>query len=1570
MNITWCVPGSTTNYTLTAGSGGNGSVTLTPPGTPPGTFGSGTIVTLTPVPDSGFVFDSWSGTDYLDVYLDAGVYKIDMDGNKSIQANFAAAHKLTVAVLTDRVGQTGGTTSPAVGEHWYKAGTVVPVTATANPGFHFAVWSGGYCSGSNPTSCSVTMDGDRLVEANFAIDLVAMSVTFPGTGSGTVTSAPTGISCSSAPCSYSFDYNSSVTLTANPTAGSYFEGRGGACSGSGTCNVTMTEVKNVTATFNLGTCGTYPISQSSDDAVQAASGTPTVSLTANPMQTYSTTLRWWGFRFTGVAVPQGATVAKAYLTFKAQTANSNTGPTQRWYAQAVDDAPTFTATDGDLSGRARTAASVDYAMPAFVLDTFYSTNDISVVAQEVVNRAGWASGQSMTFLGEALSGTENKRIYSWDDSGTGNEPSLTICYVAAVTTLPDVTTQAVTGITATTATGNGNVTSLGSPNPTQHGVVWSTSANPTTANSKTTDGAVSATGAFTSSITGLAAGMLYHVRAYATNIAGTAYGEDVSFTTTPGAFGKTSPADTATGVATNPTLTWEASSGATSYKYCYAAGTSCTPNITTGSTSAALTGLSNNQMYYWIVQAFNDAGNTYSDGGSFWTFTTAAAVPPGAFGKTAPTDGATNEPVNTTLSWGTSTGATSYEYCMSTNPSCTMFTDNGAATSVFVPVLGHSQLYYWQVRAKNASGYTQANGGTFWSFTTIVAAPGAFNKLTPADLATGVSLNPTLSWGASTNATSYEYCYSTTFGCTPSTSTSSTSASISGLAVNTLYYWQVQAVNVGGTTVADTGAYISFRTGTAPAAFNKSTPTDGATNQSLSPSLTWGASTGVTKYWVCYDTSSSTCASSQPVIRSYANPQLGSIVWIDVGSATHYDLSGLLNNQTYYWQVKAENAFGTTYANSQGNTWSFTTLPAAPTATTGTASSILAVTATLNGTVNAKNSSTTVTFEYGLDTSYGTTVTAAQSPVSGTSDTAVSAAISGLVPNTLYHFRVVGVNSAGTTNGSDLTFTTLAAPPTVTTGVASSITSTGATLHGTVNANNASTTVTFQYGLDTNYGSTVTATQSPVTGTSDTSVSAAITGLVPNTLYHFRAVGVSSGGSTVGSDASFTSQVAAPAAFTKTLPTSGTTGVATNPTLSWGTSTGATSYEYCYATTTGCTSWISVGTATSIGLTSLSNGQQYFWQVRARNGGGDTLADAGTYWNFTTIVAGPAAFGKISPASGTTGVATNPTISWGTSANATSYEYCYATTTGCTSWASVGTATSVGLTGLSGNQQYFWQVRALNGGGNTLADTGTYWSFTTIAYTLTYSSTTGGSVINPATSPTSYGPGTVVTITAQATAGYHFVDWTGNVGTVAAPTNASTTITMNGSYVIVANFALDTQTHSIPLVVGWNLVSFKFHPVSTLVADVLASVSPNYDLVYAWNGSTGQWMKADNVPLSSDSLNDLNEGMGFWIRMTAPDTLEVSGSTPTSTNITLYTGWNLVGFPASASLALPGALSAHGLNSDSFLVYTYHPSDASDPWKLFDSLAPGYSNDLSSMASALGYWVKASGSQHTWNVVY
>jgi alpha-tubulin suppressor-like RCC1 family protein len=96
--------------------------------------------------------------------------------------------------------------------------------------------------------------------------------------------------------------------------------------------------------------------------------------------------------------------------------------------------------------------------------------------------------------------------------------------------------------------------------------------------------------------------------------------------------------------------------------------------------------------------------------------------------------------------------------------------------------------------------------------------------------------------------------------------------------------------------------------------------------------------------------------------------------------------------------------------------------PSWPKAETVSATSLTSTSATLNGTVNARSNSSTVTFEYGLTTSYGTTVTASQSPIIGNLDTAVSANITGLVAGTTYNYRVKAVNALGTTFGSNATF--------------------------------------------------------------------------------------------------------------------------------------------------------------------------------------------------------------------------------------------------------------------------------------------------------------------------------------------------------------------------------------------------------------------------------------------------------------------------------------------------------------------------------------------------------------------
>ncbi len=139
-----------------------------------------------------------------------------------------------------------------------------------------------------------------------------------------------------------------------------------------------------------------------------------------------------------------------------------------------------------------------------------------------------------------------------------------------------------------------------------------------------------------------------------------------------------------------------------------------------------------------------------------------------------------------------------------------------------------------------------------------LAVPQPFNKTSPVNAITGQTASVTLKWAASTGAKSYWYCYdkSNDNACSNWVNNgTSTSKTLSGLSPNTTYYWQVRAVNSSLTTYANgsSTAFWKFKTGNLPGAFTKSAPTNKITNQSSSVTLKWGASSGATSYWYCYD---------------------------------------------------------------------------------------------------------------------------------------------------------------------------------------------------------------------------------------------------------------------------------------------------------------------------------------------------------------------------------------------------------------------------------------------------------------------------------------------------------------------------------------------------------------------------------------------------------------------------------------------------------------------------------------------------------------------------------------------
>jgi N-acetylneuraminic acid mutarotase len=289
-----------------------------------------------------------------------------------------------------------------------------------------------------------------------------------------------------------------------------------------------------------------------------------------------------------------------------------------------------------------------------------------------------------------------------------------------------------------------------------------------------------------------------------------------------------------------------------------------------------------------------------------------------------------------------------------------------------------------------------------------------------------------------------------------------------------------------------------------------------------------------------------------------------------------------------------------------------------PVVTTNAATNVASSSATLNGSVNPRGSTTTVYFQYGTTSSYGHT-TASQTRTGNTSQS-VSANISGLAASTAYHFRIVATNSGGTSYGSDRTFTTLAAPapPVVTTNPATLVASLSATLNGSVNPGGLTTTVYFQYGTTTSYGHT-TASQTK-TGSTSQSVSANISGLAASTTYHFRIVATNSAGTRYGSDRTFT-----------TLSASGPPVAITNP---------ATNVAHSSATLNGSvdphglttTVYFQYGTTTSYGRTTasltktgntyqsvlanisgLSGSTTYHFRIKATNSAGTRFGNDRTF---------------------------------------------------------------------------------------------------------------------------------------------------------------------------------------------------------------------------------------------------------------------------------------------------------------------------------------------------------------------
>jgi hypothetical protein len=742
--------------------------------------------------------------------------------------------------------------------------------------------------------------------------------------------------------------------------------------------------------------------------------------------------------------------------------------------------------------------------------------------------------------------------------------------------------------------------------------------------------------------------------------------------------------------------------------------------------------------------------------------------------------------------------------------------------------------------------------------------------------------------------------------------------------IGSTYYYYAYVQEADGNEAWSAPIWVTVTAAAGPpAAFNLTSPANSATNQPVSGTLSWGASSGATGYDVYLGTSS-------PGVLVSSNQ-----------AGTSYNYSGLAYNTPYFWKVVAKNGSGNTDATS--SPFTFTTSIAPPSAFALIGPSTGSTNQAIAGTLSWNAASGATSYDVYLGTS---------SPGSLVSPDQVGTTYnySGLANNATYFWKVVAKNAGGSTTAtaSPWNFATIVASPGAFTQTTPTAGAVDRPVSGTLSWQASANAATYDVYLDT------IAVPTTIVSADQAGTSYNYGGLLNSKAYYWKIVAKNAAGTLAASNAplSFTTVVASSGAFSLLSPSDGATNQPHAGTLVWGSSLNATSYDVYLDTSAAPTTLVSADQVdTSYAYSGLQGGVTYRWKVIAKNIGGSVPATA-TPFQFTTMDL-PAAPTQLVT---TTVSATTLQLGWQDNAlDETGYRV-LRSDSAAGPFTQVGPDLPAGTVAftdgaLAINTRYYYRIIPFNGLGE-----GNYASISpstmaVVAGSPVVSDPTYSSLrvtVNPYINPlhTQFAIRAIVgaeTKWAQANgsvgaspAWRTYEEWGGSNGIVLSPlvgcNDYGIAVLARSLDNVEADFSeedvvtLNCFSVASTVAPGWNLVSL---PVNLPDQSRLAVFPTSTSAAFAYEAGYTQ-------------RDTLARGEGYWLKFSNADPVNLIGEPAILDSIPLLMGWNIIGSVSSpvsvgAATSVPG-----GIISSPF--YSYGGS-----YTVADSIRP-----------LQGYWVKAN----------